>query len=104
MKIQHVMDKEFPIRELPKKEFPPQLLEIPQPPEKLYIRGELPGPSVAGVIQIMVKRPVKNLSPACAVMMWRLFLAWRLALMGLRTKQQSILALKLLPSSDQDWT
>jgi DNA processing protein len=28
-----------------KKEFPAQLLEIPQPPEKLFIRGDLPGPN-----------------------------------------------------------
>jgi len=38
------MNQEFPIRQLSKKEFPPQLLEIPQPPEKLFLRGELPGP------------------------------------------------------------
>lgn len=36
------MDQEFPIRELSKKEFPKQLMEIPEPPTKLYIRGELP--------------------------------------------------------------
>lgn len=45
MKILHPIDQEFPIRELNKKEFPAQLLEIPEPPEKLYIRGELPGPN-----------------------------------------------------------
>ncbi len=45
MKIIHQMDQDFPIRELNKKEFPSQLLEIPQPPEKLYIRGGLPGPN-----------------------------------------------------------
>lgn len=38
------MDREFPIREMKKKEFPSQLMEIPQPPEKLYIRGQMPGP------------------------------------------------------------
>ena len=38
------MNQEFPIQKLSKKEFPPQLLEIPQPPEKLFLRGELPGP------------------------------------------------------------
>lgn len=43
-KILHPIDEDFPIRELKKKEFPPQLLEIPQIPERLYIRGELPGP------------------------------------------------------------
>jgi DNA processing protein len=45
MKIIHILDQEFPIRELKKKEFPPQLFEIPQPPVKLFIRGELPGPN-----------------------------------------------------------
>lgn len=45
MKTLNGIDADFPIRELKKKEFPPQLLEIPQPPEKLYIRGELPGPN-----------------------------------------------------------
>lgn len=30
------------MRLLPKNEYPPQLLEIPQPPEKLYIQGKLP--------------------------------------------------------------
>jgi DNA processing protein len=32
----------YPVRELTKKEFPPLLKEIPEPPEKLYLRGELP--------------------------------------------------------------
>jgi predicted Rossmann fold nucleotide-binding protein DprA/Smf involved in DNA uptake len=45
MKILHPIDQEHPIRELKKKEFPPQLLEIPQVPEKLFIRGNLPGPN-----------------------------------------------------------
>lgn len=31
-----------PIRKLSKKEFPPPLLEIPQPPQTLYIQGNLP--------------------------------------------------------------
>lgn len=45
MKILHPIDQDFPIRELKRKEFSPQLLEIPQPPEKLFIRGNLPGPN-----------------------------------------------------------
>jgi DNA processing protein len=45
MKKIHLMDQEYPIRELPKKLWPAQLLEIPDVPEKLYIRGELPGPN-----------------------------------------------------------
>lgn len=44
MKINHPMDQDFPIRELRPTEFPKQLLEIPEPPAKLFIRGELPGP------------------------------------------------------------
>jgi len=32
----------YTIRELPHDEFPPQLLEIPQPPKKLFVAGELP--------------------------------------------------------------
>ena len=31
------------IRELPREEWPPQLLEIPQPPERLWLRGALAG-------------------------------------------------------------
>lgn len=34
----------FPIRQLTKKEFPPLLKEIPDPPPLLYIRGEMPPP------------------------------------------------------------
>ncbi len=33
------------IRELRRDEFPPQLLHIPEPPKKLFIRGHLPGPN-----------------------------------------------------------
>jgi len=32
------------LRKLSREEFPAQLLEIPQPPEQLYVRGELPPP------------------------------------------------------------
>lgn len=42
MKIIHKMDEEYPVHELKKKDFPPTLLEIPQKPEKLFLRGELP--------------------------------------------------------------
>ncbi len=34
----------YSIRELSPEEFPPQLLEIPEPPEKLFIAGALPSP------------------------------------------------------------
>jgi DNA processing protein len=45
MNKQHQIDEDFPIYELTKKQFPKQLLEIPQPPLKLFLRGELPGPN-----------------------------------------------------------
>jgi DNA processing protein len=45
MKIIHPIDIDFPVRELKKKEFPPQLSEIPQSPTQLFIRGDLPGPN-----------------------------------------------------------
>ncbi|HZS42778.1 MAG TPA: DNA-processing protein DprA [Candidatus Paceibacterota bacterium] len=35
----------FPIVELPRDRYPPSLLEIPEPPERLYLRGKLPPPS-----------------------------------------------------------
>lgn len=38
------MLNEYPISKLPKESWPPELLEIPQPPEELYIRGKLPAP------------------------------------------------------------
>jgi len=34
------------IEKLPKEKFPPALLEIPQPPENLFIIGELPNPNL----------------------------------------------------------
>lgn len=34
----------YSIRELAPEEFPPQLLEIPQPPKKLFLAGTLPSP------------------------------------------------------------
>lgn len=42
MKKFHPLDQEFPIRELSKEEFPKQLLQIPEPPKKLFVRGDLP--------------------------------------------------------------
>jgi DNA processing protein len=44
MPKKYKIDIEFPIRELAKREFPQQLLQIPEPPAKLFVRGELPGP------------------------------------------------------------
>src|SRR3989344_4788228 len=35
---------DYPISELAKESWPKELLEIPQPPETLYIRGKLPAP------------------------------------------------------------
>jgi DNA processing protein len=37
-----MFDMSYSIRELLPEEFPPQLLEIPQPPEQLFLAGELP--------------------------------------------------------------
>jgi len=59
------MDEEFPIRELKKKEFPPQLLQIPQPPEKLYIRGELPGPDTKLLCVVGSRRYTNYGKEAC---------------------------------------
>lgn len=39
------MIESYQIKTLTKDEFPPALLEIPQPPEKLFVVGELPDPS-----------------------------------------------------------
>jgi len=41
------------IKKLPKEKFPPQLLEIPQPPEELWIIGDLPAEE-AGLIYLCV--------------------------------------------------
>lgn len=59
------MDREFPIREMKKKEFPPQLLEIPQPPEKLFIRGELPGPNTKLLCVVGSRRYTNYGKEAC---------------------------------------
>ncbi len=59
------MDQEFPIREMKKKEFPPQLLEIPQPPEKLFIRGELPGPDTKLLCVVGSRRYTNYGKEAC---------------------------------------
>ncbi|MFA7252324.1 MAG: DNA-processing protein DprA [Candidatus Paceibacterota bacterium] len=42
MKNIHPIDRDFPIRELDKKDWPKQLWQIPQSPQKLFIRGDLP--------------------------------------------------------------
>ncbi len=61
----HQMDKDFPIRELKKKDFPPQLLEIPQPPEKLFIRGDLPGPETKLLCVVGSRRYTNYGKEAC---------------------------------------
>ena len=38
--------KSMKIEKLSKEKFPPALLKIPQPPEKLFIIGELPPPNL----------------------------------------------------------
>ena len=47
------------IKELDKKSFPPQLLEIPQPPKKLFLLGELPDPE-AKFLTIVGSRKFSN--------------------------------------------
>jgi DNA processing protein len=64
-KIIHPMDEEYPIRELSKKEFPLELLEIPQPPEKLYIRGNLPGPNTKLLCVVGSRRYTNYGKEAC---------------------------------------
>jgi len=59
------MDEEFPIRELKKEEFPSQLLEIPQPPEKLFIRGNLPGPNTKLLCVVGSRRYTNYGKEAC---------------------------------------
>lgn len=39
------MSEPFPIYKLEKRSFPPELLEIPEPPVELYVKGEIPDPS-----------------------------------------------------------
>jgi len=40
------MSSPYPIYEISKKDFPPLLHEIPQPPQRLYYRGNLPYPDI----------------------------------------------------------
>ncbi len=61
----HQIDQDFPIREMKKKEFPTQLLEIPQPPEKLYIRGELPSPDTKLLCVVGSRRYTNYGKEAC---------------------------------------
>ena len=65
MKKIHLIDQEYPIRELPKKLWPPQLLEIPQVPEKLYIRGDLPGPNTKLLCVVGSRRYTNYGKEAC---------------------------------------
>lgn len=65
MKFVHIIDQEYPIRELKKKEFPKQLLEIPQPPEKLFLRGDLPGPNTKLLCVVGSRRYTNYGKEAC---------------------------------------
>jgi len=49
----------YSIRELLPEEFPPQLLEIPQPPKKLFLAGELP-PSETIFLSVVGSRKYSN--------------------------------------------
>ena len=61
----HKMDEEFPVREMKKKEFPSQLMEIPNPPEKLFIRGNLPGPNTKLLCVVGSRRYTNYGKEAC---------------------------------------
>jgi len=65
MKNIHPIDTEYPIRELKKKEFPPQLLEIPQAPKKLFVRGDLPGPNTKLLCVVGSRRYTNYGKEAC---------------------------------------
>jgi len=65
MKKNHQVDEEFPIYELPKKNWPAQLLQIPQPPKKLFIRGELPGPDTKLLCVVGSRRYTNYGKEAC---------------------------------------
>jgi DNA processing protein len=43
---------EYGIRQLTRGEFPPKLLEIPEPPKQLYVRGELPPKDTACLLVV----------------------------------------------------
>jgi DNA processing protein len=65
MKIEHIIDRDFPIHELKKKNFPEALLEIPEPPEKLYLRGDLPGPNTKLLCVVGSRRYTNYGKEAC---------------------------------------
>ncbi len=65
MKIVHPIDRDFPIREIKKKDWPPSLLEIPQVPEKLFIRGDLPGPETKLLCVVGSRRYTNYGKEAC---------------------------------------
>jgi DNA processing protein len=65
MKNIHPIDQEYPIRELKKKDWPSQLLEISQPPKKLYIRGNLPGPNTKLLCVVGSRRYTNYGKEAC---------------------------------------
>lgn len=65
MKNIHPIDQEYPIRELHKKEFLPQLLEIPQAPKKLFVRGDLPGPNTKLLCVVGSRRYTNYGKEAC---------------------------------------
>lgn len=50
----------YKIKTLPREDFPPALLEIPQVPEKLYIAGELPDPSQYYYLSVVGSRKYTN--------------------------------------------
>src|SRR3989344_1920024 len=56
---------EYPISKLPKKSWPQEILEIPQPPEEMYIRGEMPDASYIRLCVVGARRYTQYGKEAC---------------------------------------
>lgn len=56
----------YTIRELAPEEFPPQLLEIPEPPKKLYLAGALPPPDTIFLSVVGSRKYTSYGRDACA--------------------------------------
>ncbi len=55
----------YTYRKLSREEFPPQLLEIPQPPEQLWLSGSLPSPDTALLAVVGSRRHTTYGKEAC---------------------------------------
>lgn len=56
---------EYPISKLPKESWPMELSEIPQPPEEMYIRGEMPDASYIRLCVVGARRFTQYGKEAC---------------------------------------